>query len=84
MEGAGKGGVRPFNCCNFKNKELMFKVPTVVLDTIIFSYGQPKDSAPFIKSNEALSRCVGINFKVGGPIAVMDILLVTDPYLRLP
>ena len=49
VEGSGKGSGRPFHCRNFKNKEPMFKATTVGLETAIFSYGQPKDAARFIK-----------------------------------
>ena len=62
----------------------MFKAPMVELDTIIFSYGHPKDAAAFIKSNKMLSRYVGVNFKVRGPMANRAILSVIDPYLKLP
>ena len=49
VEGAGKGGGRPFHHWNFKKKDSMFKSPTVGMETIVFSYGQPKDAAAFIK-----------------------------------
>ena len=41
------------------------------------------DSAAFIKSNEALSRYVGVNFKVGGPMDAGAILSIKEPYLKL-
>ena len=62
----------------------MFKAPTVGVETIISSYGKPKDSATFFKSNEALSRYSGINLMLRGPMAVRAILSVTEIYLRLP
>ena len=61
----------------------MFKYPIVGLDTIVLSYGQPKDAAALIKSNEALSRYVGIIFKDGGPMATRNILSVEDTGLNL-
>ena len=61
----------------------MFKAPTVSLETIVFSYRQPKDAAVFIESNEVMSRYVGVNFKVGLPMAVRAIISVTDPDLKL-
>ena len=84
VEGAGKGGGRPFHHWNFKKKDSMFKSPTVGLETIVFSYGKLKDAAAFIKSNEVLSRYIGVNFKVRGPISAKAILSVTEPYLKLP
>ena len=74
--GAGNSGGRIFHRQNFKNKESVFKAPTIGLETIFFIYKQPKDTAVFIKSNEALSRYVGIIFKDGGPMATRDILSV--------
>ena len=62
----------------------MFKAPVVGLETIIFSYGQPKDAAAFIKSNKVLSRYVGVNFKFGGPMDARAIISVMDPDLKLP
>ena len=62
----------------------MFKYPIVGLDTIVLSYGQPKDAAALIKSNEALSRYVGVNFKAGVPKDTRAILSVTDSDLKLP
>ena len=84
MEGAGKGGRRPFQSWKVKKKEPMFKYPTVGLDTIVFSYGQPKDAGALIKSNKALTRYVSVNFKVGGPMATRSILSITETYLKLP
>ena len=48
VEGSGKEGGRPFHCQNFKNKEPIFKALTVGLETIVFSYGNLKDTAVFI------------------------------------
>ena len=62
----------------------MFKAPTVSLENAAFSYGQPKGSATFIKSNEALSRYVRVNFKVGGTMSARGILSVKKPYFKLP
>ena len=62
----------------------MFKAPMVELDTIIFSYGHPKDAAAFIKSNKMLSRYVGVNFKVRGPMAASSIVSANETDLRLP
>ena len=62
---------------------MMIKAPTVNADTIIFSYGQPKDAATFVKSNKALSRYVGVNFQVGGPMESRNVISITDPYLKL-
>ena len=84
MKRSGKGGGLLFHRRNFKNKDPMFKAPTVGLDTIVFSYVQPMDAATFIKSNKALYRYVGVNFMVGGPMATRSILSVTDPDLKLP
>ena len=61
----------------------MFKSPTVGLQTIVFSYSQTKGAAAFIKSNEALSRYDGLNFKVGGSMAVKSIPSVKDPDQKL-
>ena len=83
MEGACKGGGRPFHRRNFKNKELVFKATTVGLETIVLSYTQLKDAAAFIKSNEALSRYVGVKFKVGGPMSARAIISFTETYLKL-
>ena len=55
---------KPFDHPNFKKKEPVLKALTVGLETIIFSYGHPKDVAAFIKLNKALSRYSGIEFKV--------------------
>ena len=62
----------------------MFRAHKVGLETIVFSYRQPKDADAFIKSNEMLYRYVGVNFKVGGPMAMRDILSITEPDLKLP
>ena len=84
VEVSVKGGGRPFHRRDFKKKEMMFKAPTVGLETIVFGYRKPKDAVSFIKSNESLSRYVGVNFKVGGPMAARSILSVMEPDLRLP
>ena len=84
MEGYDKGSERPFHRRNFKKKEPKFKAPTVGLETIFFSYGQPKDAASLIKSTEALYIYAGVNFNVRGPMATRDILSVMEPYLKLP
>ena len=62
----------------------MFKYRTVGLETIFFSYGQPKDAAALIKSNKFLSRYAGVKFKVGGPMVVRSILPGTEPDFKLP
>ena len=84
MEGYGKGSGRPFQRWNFKKKDTVFKALTVGIETILFSYGQHKDTATFIKLNEAMSRYAGVNFKSVGPMAVRAIISATDPYLKLP
>ena len=84
VKGAGKGGGRPFNHRNFKKKETTIKAPTVGLKTIVFSSRKPKDYAAVIKSNKALSRYIGVNFKVRRPMSTRGILSVTDPDLKLP
>ena len=83
VKGSGKGGRQPFHLRNFKNKELWFKSTTVVLETIIFSYGHLKYASAFIKSNKALSRYFGVNFKVRGLMYVRFILSVTETDLKL-
>ena len=83
-EGADKGSGLPFNRRNFNNKDPMFKATTVGLETIVFSYGLPKDADTFIKRKEALYRYIGVNFKVGGEMAARAIISITDPYLKLP
>ena len=82
--GAGNGGGRIFHRQNFKNKESVFKAPTVGLETIFSIYEQPKDAAALFKSNEALSIYVNIIFKDGGPMATGDILSVVETGLNLP
>ena len=62
----------------------MFKALTVGIETIVFSYNHLKDTAAFIKSNESMSRYVGVNFKVGGPMCARAILYVMEPDLKLP
>ena len=62
----------------------MFKAPMVGMEIIVFSYGKPKDSASFIKSNKVLYIYLSINFKAGVPMAVRDIISVRDPDLTLP
>ena len=84
MEVSDKGGGRTFNRQNFKKKYPMFKYLTVGLETIVFSYGQLKDAAVFIKSNEAMSRYVGINSKSVVTMAARVVPSFTELDLKLP
>ena len=83
VEVTGKGGGQPFHRQNFKKKEPIFKPPKIGLETIVFSYGQPKDAVAFIKWNKALYKYGSIKFIVIGTTAVRDVISFKEPYLKL-
>ena len=84
VEGYDKGGGQHFHRRNFKNKDPLFKALTIGIDIIVLSYGKPNNAAAFIKPNKALSRYIGLNFKVGGPMETRAIPYVEETYLKLP